>query len=68
MKNDLLKKYNNIFNVLTETKGYIGSESVGFSDGFMISLDFLIRECLKEIESLNIYEEKKVKETEQKPD
>ena len=58
MKNDLLTKYNNIFNVLTETKGYIGSESLGFSDDFMKSLDYLLNECLKEIESLNIYEDK----------
>ncbi len=57
-KDNLLEKYNNIFNVLTETKGYIGAEMIGFSDDFMESLDFLIGECLKEIESLNMYEEK----------
>ena len=58
-KDNLLKKYQNIFNVLLTIKEYIGTESMGFNETYMKSLDYLITESNRECECLlNLYEKK----------
>ena len=59
LSKDLIMLYSHILNNLIFIKEYIGTESMGFNETYMKSLDYLITESNRECECLlNLYEKK----------